>query len=192
MKRQVMWTRLDAPGMEHLTLAVGQDKALADGIVLTVENDSALRLRYRIECDSHWRLRRVEISFSDDSPRLGLTANGDGGWFDESGSAVPRLDGCVDLDITATPFSNTLPIRRLELKPGESADIRVAYVTVPDLQVMPDDQRYTCLERSADGGTYRFEQLSTGFKATLQVDADGLVEEYPELFRRAWKAEARP
>src|SRR5687767_2095364 len=126
MTRQVMWSRLDAPGMEHLTLTVDQDEATADGIVLTVENDSALRLRYKIECDSYWRLRRVEIGFSDNSSRLGLTANGYGYWFDEYGSAVPTLDGCVDLDITATPFTNTLPIRRLDMKPGDSADIKVA------------------------------------------------------------------
>jgi len=40
------------------------------------------------------------------------------------------------------------------------------------------EQRYTCLER----GLYRFE--AGRFEAELPVDADGLVLDYPGLFRR--------
>lgn len=92
----------------------------------------------------------------------------------------------MDVDITATPLTNTLPIRRLSLKPGESADIKVAYVTIPDLSVTPDEQRYTRLDERTDRGRYRFEQLGTGFTAILQLDAERLVEHYSELFNRVW------
>ena len=115
-----------------------------------------------------------------------MTADGEGRWFDASGAAVPALDGCVDVDITATPLTNTLPIRRLSLEQGESADIKVAYVTIPGLRVTPDEQRYTRLPTDADGGRYRFEQAGAGFTAVLQVDADGLVDDYPGLFERVW------
>jgi hypothetical protein len=172
--------------MEHLTLILRHDEAVADGLVLGVEDDAAFRLRYTVRCDSRWRVRRVEVSFVDGGRGLSLDADGEGRWFDGSGAAVPALDGCVDVDITATPLTNTLPIRRLALKQGESAAIRVAYVTTPELRVAPDEQRYTCLEADADGGRYRFEQVGSGFTAVLQVDADGLVEDYPELFRRVW------
>ena len=186
MKRQVMWSRSDAPGMEHLALIMRNGEAEADGVVLGVENGAAFRLRYEVRCDSRWRVRRVGINFVDDRQGLSLTADGEGRWFDASGAAVPALDGCVDVDITATPLTNTLPIRRLALKQGESAAIKVAYVTIPDPGVTPDEQRYTCLEADAAGGRYRFEQLGSGFTAVLQVDADGLVEDYPGLFERAW------
>ena len=188
MRRQVMWSRLDAPSMEHLALIMRHDEAVADGIVLCVENDTAFRLRYKVRCDSRWRLRRVEINFVDNGRGLSLTADGEGRWFDESGAAVLALGDCVDVDITATPLTNTLPIRRLALKQGESADIKVAYVTIPDLRVVPDEQRYTCLETGAAGGRYRFEQVGSGFTAILQVDADGLVEDYSELFKRVWSS----
>lgn len=49
-----------------------------------------------------------------------------------------------------------------------------------------DEQRYTCLEADAAGGRYRFEQVGSGFTAVLQVDADGLVDDYPGLFKRVW------
>jgi hypothetical protein len=104
---------------------------------------------------------------------------------------VPELEGCVDVDISATPFTNTLPIRRLGLEPGESAELRVAYVDVPELAVGPARQRYEYLEERAGGGLYRFEAppieaLPSGFTAQIPVDVDGLVIDYPGLFRRAW------
>ncbi len=188
MKRQVMWSRLDAPGMEHLALTTRDGEAVAGGTVLGVEDDEAFRLSYKVGCDSRWRVRRVEISLPHGGRGLSLNADGEGHWFDESGATVAALDGCVDVDITATPLTNTLPLRRLTLKPGESADIKVAYVTIPELRVLPDEQRYTCLEADAAGGSYRFEQTGSGFTAVLQVDADALVEDYPGLFKRVWAA----
>ena len=41
-----------------------------------------------------------------------LRADGRGHWADAAtGSPLP-LDGCVDIDIYPSPFTNTLPIRR--------------------------------------------------------------------------------
>src|SRR6266851_3870292 len=45
---------------------------------------------------------------------------------------------------------------------------------------------------TADGGRYRYESLKqgvSGFTAELPVDRDGLVGDYPEVFRRVWPIE---
>jgi hypothetical protein len=81
-----------------------------------------------------------------------------------------------------TPYTNTLPIKRLGLVPGESADIFVAYFDGAELQPWPE--RYACLEKDGGGGLYRFESLDGGFTAELPVDSDGLVLGYPRLFER--------
>lgn len=186
MERQLMWSQIATPGLEHFRLEVRAEGIVADGVVLGVEKDLAFRLCYEIRCDSQWRVRRVGVNIVSDGRTLNLTSDGEGRWFDDLGGTVPVLDGCSDVDITATPFTNTLPIRRLALKRGESADIKVAYVTIPELQLMPDEQRYTCVDVDETCGRYVFEQTGTGFTAALRVDTDGLVEEYPELFRRVW------
>jgi hypothetical protein len=186
MERHVMWSPVAMPGMEHVRVAMRPDEVVADGIVLGVENNIAFRLRYAIRCDVQWRVRHVRVTTLHDEHSLSLTATGDGRWFDAASGAVPLLDGCVDVDITATPLTNTLPIRRLALQPGESADIQVAYITIPELHVTRDEQRYTCVDANATIRRYTFEQTGTGFTAELRVDADGFVEDYPELFRRVW------
>jgi hypothetical protein len=40
------------------------------------------------------------------------------------------------------------------------------------------------LEKGYRGSLYRFLNLDGGFTADLQVDPDGLVLDYPGLFRR--------
>lgn len=115
-----------------------------------------------------------------------MISDGEGHWATADGRAVNYLEGCEYVDISATPFTNTLPIGRLGLAPGESADICVAYLDGADLQPWPEPQRYACLEKDDQGGLYRFLSLDGGFTADLPVDADGLVVDYPGLFRRAF------
>jgi hypothetical protein len=97
---------------------------------------------------------------------------------------VEYLEGCEYVDISETPFTSTLPIRRLGLAPGERADIRGAYFDGGELLPWPEPQRYTCLEKDYRCGLYRYLNLDGGFTADLPVDADGLVADYPGLFER--------
>ena len=88
--------------------------------------------------------------------------------------------GCYDIDLACTPFTNTLPIRRLPLHEGDSAELPVVYVDPETLEVRPVTQRYT---RTA-GHTWRYESVDTGYVTTFEVDEHGLVLDYPDEFRR--------
>ena len=182
-----MWAPWEDVGLEHLRLVQNNGAVSADGIVIGVEEGTTFRVRYEIRCDAWWRVRELKAaSLIGEGKEIKLLADGEGRWITAAGETVPHLDGCIDADISATPFTNTLPIRRLMLEPGESADLAVAYLAVPSLRIEAEPQRYTCLRRSEEGGTYRFESLDGGFTADLPVDADGLVLDYPGLFRRAY------
>jgi uncharacterized protein len=188
MQRHVMWSTWAGPGLEHLYLLQQQEGIVADGLILGVQEQVPFRVRYEIHCDSQWRLRAVHLSLlSRSSQSLHLLTDGEGFWTTESGETIPLLKGCLNVDISATPFTNTLPIRRLALQPSSSATLSMVYIAVPQMQVEVTQQRYTCLEVAPSGGRYRFESLTNGlssFTAELPVDRDGLVLDYPELFRR--------
>jgi len=185
VEREVMWTPWEEAGLEHLRLVTSGSGVVANGLVLGLQGGRPFRIGYEIRCDGRWRVREVRAAAPDsERPVLELLADGEGRWKSRGGEPVPELDGCIDVDISATPFTNTLPIRRLGLKPGESEELTVTYIRVPELLVGPESQRYGCLE--ADGGFYRFEALPSGFTAELPVDAEGLVIDYPGLFRRVW------
>jgi hypothetical protein len=73
-----------------------------------------------------------------------------------------------------------LPIRRLGGRLRQRQEIRVAYVDLPELDVQPVSQAYTRLASDR----VRFDSLSRPFSADLEIDADGLVLYYPDLFTR--------
>lgn len=188
MERQVMWSPWTGPGLEHLRLLQHQEDLIADGLILGVNKQAPFRLRYEIRCDLQWRVREIQLNLLNGLSRsLHFFTDGAGNWTTESGEALPLLKGCLDVDISATPFTNTLPIRRLALQPGSSVTLSMAYFSIPLLHVEVTQQRYTRLETTLSGGRYRFESLADGvshFTAELPVDQDGLVLDYPELFRR--------
>lgn len=101
------------------------------------------------------------------------------GW-QVDGMARLDLDPAREVDISVSPLSNTLPIRRLGLAIGESADIVTAYVRVPQLDVTTDPQRCT---RTGER-EYLYESRDSDFRRYVTVDEEGLVLDYPGLFTR--------
>lgn len=185
MEREILWAPHEAPGLEHLRLREAEGAVRADGLIIGAEEGELFRLHYTLRCDTRWRTREVQITVTAGTSRdLCLRASGNGRWTDGTGNVLSALDGCLDIDITATPFTNTLPIRRLGLCLGESAELSVVYITAPSLKVTVERQRYTSLETSGLGSRYRFEAPADDFTAEITVDGDGLVMEYPGLFRR--------
>ena len=75
-----------------------------------------------------------------------------------------------------------MPIRRLALKVGESAQVNAAWVRFPDFTLELLEQTYTRLGENS----YRYESGGGKFRCDLKVDASGLVLDYPGL----WSAES--
>lgn len=184
MSRTICWTPTwnkdrEGVGLEHLLLA----ECVADSVVLAFDDERGpFRLTYRLTWDESWRLRdaRLILATERSTRELHLETDGQGHWRDDNG-AIGALDGCMDIDIWPTPFTNSFPIRRAPLTIGERQEFLMAWVFAPDLTVHPQPQAYT---RMADR-LYLFESLDgSGFRAELAVDEDGIVLDYPDLFRR--------
>ena len=179
-----MWSSWQGPGLGHLRLAVRARAAWSPTAWSWAWLRGApFRLSYEVRCDHYWRVRAARVGVPGEPPRVELLSDGEGNWTGPDGRAVAYLQGCEYVDISETPFTNSLPIRRLGLAPEGSAEIAVAYFDGAELQPWPEPQRYTRLETGDGGGLYRFLSLDGGFSADLPVDLDGLVLDYPELFR---------
>ncbi|WP_051371490.1 putative glycolipid-binding domain-containing protein [Mesorhizobium loti] len=175
----VRWREREGPGLEHLVLRERAGEVLADSVVIC-SGQTSFAVRYRIECDANWRARSVTVDMIGSGQTLILVSDREGHWI-RDGLAVPELDGVVDPDLTVTPFTNTLPIRRLRLSTGQSADITTAFIRLPALTVVANPQRYTCLE---EGRRYLYESRASDFRRELEIDADGLVVTYPDFWQR--------
>jgi hypothetical protein len=184
LERHLLWQAQEEPGMEHLHLREYRDRVVAKSVVVGVTEGQLVHLHYEIQCDAAHRFQMLHLEMIQPfQRRFTLSSTPDSTWRD---GTIPSLNGSIDIDLSASPFTNTLPIRRLGLRREQAGDIQVAFIEIPDLAIRPEHQRYTLLQTTTEYNVYRFEHLANGFTATLRVDADGLVLNYPGLFRCVW------
>ncbi|GIJ91726.1 hypothetical protein Asppvi_010698 [Aspergillus pseudoviridinutans] len=181
LDKAARWEPMDRNGIEHLHIRTTTSGLVAQSVVVGTQNGAKYGIFYRIVLDANWAVRELEIKDTAADQKQVLSADGKGKWFDASGTHMTGLDGCIDIDISATPFTNTLPIRRLQLKQGAVQVLRIVYIPVPALKPVAVEQRYTCLQPNK---LYRYEGLTSGFMAELTTDEDGFIVDYPGLFRR--------
>ncbi|TQK18782.1 hypothetical protein FBY40_1271 [Microbacterium sp. SLBN-154] len=167
----ITWQGLEAASTETCTVQFDDSGMTAVGVV-DIDGD---RLEYRVVADASGQFRTADLAVGGRTLSLSFS---DGRWL-VNGEHRGDLAGATEIDIQATPLTNTLPIRRLGLAVGESADIDTAWIAVPALTVVRDPQRYTRL----DERQWLYESRDSDFRAILTVDDEGLVLDYPGLFR---------
>jgi|FLYL01.1.fsa_nt_gi hypothetical protein len=182
--RPYAWRRLDvAAGIAGGWFDLESDPKVVRGHELVADGPDLWMCRFRIELDPHWCTRSAEIEVDEGggSRRLRVERQGEG--WEVNGIPRPDLAGCDDIDVAATPLTNTFPIRRLQLQEGESAEVLVVWVAVPELEVRRATQRYERLPGEGELHRYRYGSL-TGASSVLTVDGEGLVVDYEGFARR--------
>jgi hypothetical protein len=199
----LFWRRKDSTGAEH-ALVDARHGLYARGHQLAVD-PIAYTCRYELQTDPNWAAARLDVSAEGAgwvrSVRLELAA---GRWrvtATEQGdldaaltaagharAGLPGMEdpdllyGAFDVDLSGSPLTNALPVRRLDLvraETGVAHRLSVAWVLLPSLEVVQADQIYTAL----GGGKVRY--ASETFSADLTIDEDGVVVDYPGLAERA-------
>lgn len=188
MTRELMWRTVDVPGFEHVRLDDSHPGWDVYDSMLVREHDGQVRRGgYTLIVDKESRTLEIRIMVEQQPgsmTALHLLATGDGTWTDADERRIPELDGCIDIDIQWSPLTNTLPVRRLDLQPGEEREITVAYIELPSLTVRRVRQRYTGLGDRA----VRYASETRDFIRELTLDDDGFVVQYPDLFERSFPA----
>jgi hypothetical protein len=181
----VSWEWLDRAGLEVAVVRSDSDSVRIEGRVVSAFESTPFQLSYELRCEPRWEIveARIELRMADRSKNVHLQRDGERWRVNDK--EQPHLENCADIDIMATPSTNSLPIRRLAWEVGQARVLSMAYVRLPDLQVLRSEQRYTRLEHADRAAQrFRYESLSSGFTAELCVDADGLVLDYPPSWRR--------
>jgi len=160
----ILWKRTDVEGHEAARLdgTTLRGMAVLPGAALT----------YRVVCDGSWRTRSTHVGGWCGEREIDLTIESNGGRWTMNGAHVAEVEGCVDVDLNFSPSTNLLPIRRLGLAIGESADVKAAWLRFPTFTLEPLTQSYT---RTGEN-TYRYKSAS--FTADITVNEAGVVLGY--------------
>jgi hypothetical protein len=199
LPRTRLWRRLDTTGTEFVVF--DDRRGLVARGMATADDPVPYACRYELFTDDGWASARFEAAVEGGGWLRTLrleravgrwrATTAEQGDLDAAvraaghaaqplpGSEDPdRLHAALDVDIYASPLTNTLPLRRLELmraEPGTTHTIKAAWVLLPSLAVVASEQTYTVL------GDDKVRYASGTFTADLTLDADGYVTHYPGL-----------
>lgn len=199
--------RRSPPGARHLDAREGYEVVLlarqgtggwqVEGTTTAVEAGEPWAVSYVIDLDARWRTRRAVVSGraqGGHAERV-VEANGRGHWTVD-GRHRPDLDGCLDVDLESSAFTNAFPVHNMALVPGDAADAPAAYVRALDLTVERLEQRYVRLDpgrvpadpahaAATPGERYHYTARAFDVRCELAYDASGLVLDYPGIAVRS-------
>ncbi len=181
MKRTIIWKGIEYHSAEHCTVAITNGVVDVNSAIIGSYQGITYLVRYALQTNLSAETISLTIHSTCNNKirEIELIKQPDGLWI-MNDKVIDDFSGCTDVDIALTPFTNTLPIRRLKLQPGEEQDIRVIYFDLLEGTIKPLSQKYRCLTPT----TYHYENIPNDFEADITVDEDGLAIDYPTLFTR--------
>jgi hypothetical protein len=178
----ILWRRLDLPGHDAASLELTADGAVLSGMAVFQEGVPTA-LVYVVHINHDWQTTEAEVHgwSGQQVVQLQLRRNSAGNWTLNEGPC-PAVQGCMELDLSFTPATNLLPLRRLALSVGQSAEVKSAWLEWPQVRLSPLVQRY--VRKSAMEYEYESD-LPSGelFRSTLRVQPEGWVLDYGALWR---------
>jgi uncharacterized protein len=196
--RLVGWTGPEPARLDVASVSLGADHLQAHGSSTTAD----YVLAYRLETAPHWITRRLDVRVDGDGwwRQLTLRREVGGRWSsrrtEATGEGEPvttvgehELEGVLDCDLALCPLTNTMPVLRhglLDASPAREplrVDLTMAWVSVPELEVVASAQRYDSGVPVAAGGA-QIRYQAGAFVEHIEFDADGLVVSYPSIGRR--------
>lgn len=177
----ILWTGLEYYSMENCLVDINEAGVDINSVIVGKYGSRIYRVEYHIKTNPEWETQYVQVTsrHSNREQHLRLLNDGLGNWLSD-GKRMRQFEGCTDVDIAITPFTNTLPINRLNLKSQSTEQVRVIYFHLLEQQIRAVEQQYT---RIADL-QYHYENIPNDFETDITVDENGFVVNYPGLFTR--------
>ena len=168
----VRWATWDAEHLDTTTVRWENEGFTVSG-ALTRE-----RVDYVVRLSASWQVRQFILFRDMEEPDLWLATDGAGRWGEMNGAHRTEFDGCYDVLLDGAVFTIGLPLRRLPLLEGHTAELPLVVVDSETLEARAEVHRYTRL------GQHRWRHEDGVHSREFDVDAHGLVLDYPEGFRR--------
>jgi hypothetical protein len=178
MQTTIIWTGKFYHSLEHCVLKPTASGHEITATIIGSHENQIYKVEYRIKTNRNWETTFLTLRAQlNDSIEIHTLEKKQGRWL-LNGKAEQAWVNIFDIDLSLTPFTNTLAINRLQLEVNQQQTIEVLYFDLPKNQIRPVRQLYT---RTADD-RYLYENYEKSFQSEIKVDAQGLVRDYPKLF----------
>ena len=176
----VLWRRLDRRGHDAAFLGPQRGGWRLKGAAVFLHESGPACVAYDVEADASWITKNGRITgFIGDRPIDEVIRREPDGWT-LNGAAVSGLAHLKDLDLSFTPATNLLQLRRASPKLNKTVSLPAAWFDLDNATLAELPQVY---ERVGET-TYRYIAPTIPYEATLEVSADGFIADYPGLWMR--------
>jgi len=181
MQKIIIWKGLYYQSLEYCNIKVGNEQLEIASTILGIHEGKEYKIDYVTTLKPNWEMVgcRIESRLGESVNIQTLRYDGEGNWTN-NGKPMNECKGCIDIDISLTPFTNSLPINRLQLQVNEVQYIKVLYIDILGRTIRSVVQQYTKISDHK----YQYENVPNDFEAVITVDEWGIVTEYPGLFVR--------
>jgi len=181
MQTNLLWTGIEYYSLENCLVNTGNTGNEISSNIIGCFEQKIYSVAYFIETDINWQTRFLEINYRINNKENKITLQKDAcnNWLFNN-SRTDLFEHCIDVDISVTPFTNSLPVNRLKLLREQEAKINVIYINIFEQQVKALQQTY---QRLSDG-KFLYKNFPNDFEAEIEVDMYGFVINYPSLFKR--------
>lgn len=175
------WQRLDTAGHDACRLEQIRSGWRLTGIAVFRHPDGPASLSYRVDCDPTWRSEQGRVSGFIGHRSVDHAITRDAAGWALDGAVVAGLDHLVDLDLSFTPATNLLQLRRVAVPDEGPVPLPVAWFDLGSGTLSELPQTYA----RAGARAYRYSAPTAGYQDTLETGAEGFVTRYPGLWQAA-------
>src|SRR3978361_2383266 len=116
MQANILWTGREYYSLENCLVNFTPENIEITSTIIGYYKNIIYRCEYFIKTTKDWKTFIVDIKYRINNKQNTIRLEKDfaGNWLSD-GDKDDRLKDCIDVDISITPFTNTLPINRLKL-----------------------------------------------------------------------------
>ena len=174
--RTIVWQALSWPSTVVHTHTI-DDGIHGHGLAVgKTDGDIPFAMEYDVALTADWNIKEMSIKSLLDERAIRLVHK-DGQWYNGAGQHLAEFDGVELVDISISPFTNTLPIKRLQFEGERPQKVDIIYFDENKFSIYRLQQIYS----KVGEWTYRYQDI---ILPDFVVDNEGLVVEFPKIFKR--------
>lgn len=178
--KTLIWQGVLYQSIEYFNEQIKDENYIVESKIIGCYEDKIYAVDYSILIDKNWIVQNFLIKSEINKVKTTLEGKRHQDQWEINNVINPEFNDFKFIDISLTPFTNTLPINNLQLKDNSSKKIDVIYIDLLNQHIRSVQQQYT----KTASHKYLYENIENDFKAEISVDDEGLVISYPKLFEK--------
>lgn len=173
------WRALDREGEDTCRLSRADQGWLLVGHARFRDDLGFAELDYVVRCDDEWQTLSADVAGQHDGREVQVRILREGGLWWLNDTEQPEVAGARDVDLSFTPATNLMPLRRLMASKDNTQNVTAAWLRYPIAVLKRLDQTYSLTSRP---GAVSYAAQQTKYETELAADDSGFVTLYPGLW----------